>query len=302
MVRAASSRARRSWSTRKLVDSSCASVRAFSASSSGLVASVDGSASSDADGSVVSYAWNWGDGSAAGSGVSSTHTYAAAGTYTITLTVTDDDGATGSTTRSVTVGGAPVVLAQDAFTKKLPVLEAYHERDLTKEQLLRRVLEAYSRFAALDSSLRIVCEDLAFQAWFRAELAEIGREIGLYPPVDGNKPRGDKHDRILSLDHLVNGGTIQFLENDPHQRAQREELKHLLSSRYHDDLAETLWGCVDRLRGGVGMPIYATTPMTGRGRLAAYLRGGTATPFGNERPDRDRLYAEREAASRTGGW
>ena len=96
-----------------------APVASFSASSSGLVASVDGSASSDADGSVVSHAWNWGDGSAAGSGVSSTHTYAAAGTYTITLTVTDDDGATGSTTRSVTVGGAPVVLAQDAFGRNV---------------------------------------------------------------------------------------------------------------------------------------------------------------------------------------
>src|SRR5690606_7159070 len=89
----------------------------FTASASGLVASVDGSASSDADGSVVSYAWNWGDGSAAGSGVSATHTYAAAGTYTITLTVTDDDGATGSTTRSGTVGTPPgnSPFVQDAF-------------------------------------------------------------------------------------------------------------------------------------------------------------------------------------------
>ncbi|MEZ5241681.1 MAG: PKD domain-containing protein [Microthrixaceae bacterium] len=97
--------------------SNVAPVASFSASVSGLVASVNGSASSDADGSVVSYGWNWGDGSAAGSGVSATHTYAAAGTYTITLTVTDDDGATGSTTRSVTVGTPPgnSPFVQDAF-------------------------------------------------------------------------------------------------------------------------------------------------------------------------------------------
>ncbi|HNB95493.1 MAG TPA: PKD domain-containing protein, partial [Microthrixaceae bacterium] len=97
--------------------SNVAPVASFSASASGLVASVNGSASSDADGSVVSYGWNWGDGSAAGSGVSATHTYAAAGTYTITLTVTDDDGATGSTTRSVTVGTPPgnSPFVQDAF-------------------------------------------------------------------------------------------------------------------------------------------------------------------------------------------
>jgi PKD repeat protein len=62
-------------------------------------------ASSDPDGSIVSYAWNFGDGTT-GTGVSTSKTYAAAGTYTITLTVTDNLGATGSTTKSVTVTNA----------------------------------------------------------------------------------------------------------------------------------------------------------------------------------------------------
>lgn len=54
------------------------------------------------DGDVVSSSWNFGDGST--STISSpSHTYAAAGTYQVSLTVTDDQGATASTTKTVTV-------------------------------------------------------------------------------------------------------------------------------------------------------------------------------------------------------
>jgi PKD repeat protein len=90
----------------------------FTTSVSSLTASVDGTASSDPDGTVASWSWAFGDGSA-GTGSSSSHTYGAAGTYTITLTVTDDAGATATTTRSVTVTApaAPTVLAADAFER-----------------------------------------------------------------------------------------------------------------------------------------------------------------------------------------
>ena len=68
----------------------------------GLTCTVNGTGSTDADGTVASYAWSFGDGGT-GSGVTTTHTYASAGTRTITLTVTDDDGATDQSTQSVTV-------------------------------------------------------------------------------------------------------------------------------------------------------------------------------------------------------
>lgn len=74
----------------------------FTHTESGLATSASGACSSDADGSIVSYAWTWGDG-ATGSGASAGHTYAAAGTYTVTLTVTDDDGATDSVSQQVSV-------------------------------------------------------------------------------------------------------------------------------------------------------------------------------------------------------
>jgi hypothetical protein len=61
-----------------------------------------GTASTDADGSIVAYRWEFGDGSAAVTTSSATHVYAA-GTYTARLSVTDDDGATSSTTVQVVV-------------------------------------------------------------------------------------------------------------------------------------------------------------------------------------------------------
>ncbi len=88
----------------------------FTSSSTGLVASFDATASADLDGTVASYAWDFGDGST-GTGRTTSRTYAAAGSYTVGLTVTDDDGATGTTTRSVTVTGpaTPTSYATDAF-------------------------------------------------------------------------------------------------------------------------------------------------------------------------------------------
>jgi PKD repeat protein len=67
-----------------------------------LEVSVDGSASYDPDGMIVSYEWDFGDGETE-TGMTATHTYAADGTYTIMLTVTDNDGLIGTTSEPVTV-------------------------------------------------------------------------------------------------------------------------------------------------------------------------------------------------------
>ena len=57
---------------------------------------------SDPGNDTLSYSWDFGDGKGA-LGKDVTHTFADNGNYTITLTVTDDDGATGTSTKDITV-------------------------------------------------------------------------------------------------------------------------------------------------------------------------------------------------------
>jgi PKD repeat protein len=64
---------------------------AFSPSCTDLQCGFDASGSTDADGSIASYAWQFGDGDT-GTGASPSHTYAAGGSYDVVLTVTDNDG------------------------------------------------------------------------------------------------------------------------------------------------------------------------------------------------------------------
>jgi subtilisin family serine protease len=62
--------------------------------------------STDSDGSIASRSWNFGDG-ATSTAQNPSRTYAASGTFTVSLTVTDNGGATGSTSKSVTVSSGP---------------------------------------------------------------------------------------------------------------------------------------------------------------------------------------------------
>jgi PKD repeat protein len=68
----------------------------------GRAVSFNGAGSSDADGTIVSYAWNFGD-SSMGSGINPAHTYAAAGNYTVRLTVTDNDSLTHTATTTTDI-------------------------------------------------------------------------------------------------------------------------------------------------------------------------------------------------------
>ncbi|MFM9919167.1 PKD domain-containing protein [Lacisediminihabitans sp. H27-G8] len=93
---------------------------AFTTTATDLAVAVNGSGSTDTDGTVASYAWDFGDGATA-SGSTANHTFAAAGTYTISLTVTDDKGATGMVTHPVSVLAAnvPPVAAFGSTTTNL---------------------------------------------------------------------------------------------------------------------------------------------------------------------------------------
>jgi len=79
----------------------------FTTSTSDLSVSTDASSSSDSDGTITGYEWDWtSDGTYEDTGQTSSHTYPSNGTYDITLRVTDNDGATDTTTKSVSVSSS----------------------------------------------------------------------------------------------------------------------------------------------------------------------------------------------------
>jgi PKD repeat protein len=99
-------------STTRPVTLNLAPTASFTLSCAGRLCTVNGTASSDPDGTISAYAWGWGDGTANGSGSSTTHTFTTSGSKTVTLTVTDSSGGTAATTRTANVNLAPTA----AFT------------------------------------------------------------------------------------------------------------------------------------------------------------------------------------------
>ena len=90
-------------------------VASFTTACTGVACNFNGSASSDPDGTITSYAWVFGDGTT-GSGATVSHTYAAGGAYVVTLTVADNGGSTATQTHSVTVNTPPVASFTTACT------------------------------------------------------------------------------------------------------------------------------------------------------------------------------------------
>jgi PKD repeat protein len=85
-----------------------------------LEVTFDGTASSDLDGTIASYAWDFGDGGTS-TDPSGTYTYTAAGSFTVTLVVTDDRGATDTATTTVEVAeGTPTNQPPTAVASVLP--------------------------------------------------------------------------------------------------------------------------------------------------------------------------------------
>ncbi len=84
-----------------------APVASFSLSSTSgnapLLVNFDASGSTDSDGTVTSYAWDFDEAGATAIGQNAQHTYSDEGSYSIALTVTDDEGATNTTSRTLTV-------------------------------------------------------------------------------------------------------------------------------------------------------------------------------------------------------
>lgn len=85
-----------------------------------LEVSFDASASSDQDGTIISYEWDFGDGQS-DEGLTTTHTYTSIGTYSVLLKVSNDAGATHSTSQEIRVGVPTAAFVAQPITGQLPL-------------------------------------------------------------------------------------------------------------------------------------------------------------------------------------
>jgi PKD repeat protein len=96
----------------------------------GAAVSFDGTASSDADGDTLSYAWDFGDGST-GTGATPHHTYADNGIYSVSLIVNDGTADSAPATASVTIeNAAPSVVTIDV-SAEVVAMNSYVEASAT---------------------------------------------------------------------------------------------------------------------------------------------------------------------------
>ncbi|RJS70404.1 PKD domain-containing protein, partial [Methanophagales archaeon] len=93
------------------------------------------SSSYDPDGTIVKYEWDFGDGN-----ITSTteetinHSYSEAGSYEVTLTVTDNDGATNSTTKIMTVSPPTAIFDTGTPSNPYPSISGTHTGDIIPSQ------------------------------------------------------------------------------------------------------------------------------------------------------------------------
>jgi len=98
----------------------------------GEVVRFSAAGSTDADGTIIVYAWDFGDGITA-VGLETTHVYAAAGTYLVRLTVTDNRGGQNVATTSIRVSTAPAQVTTPSTPTQPPEEPADVEMQASSE-------------------------------------------------------------------------------------------------------------------------------------------------------------------------
>jgi len=141
---------------------------------------LDGSGSSDSDGSITEYTWDFGD-SSTGSGLNPVHTYTAAGEYTVTLTVKDDEGASSeaaSTKATVKEAEKTYPVNTSPITNQTSVVgytevtvdqlvKIFEDRNSTKVEWARRIAPLYIKYGKLfniraDIAWAMMCHETGF--------------------------------------------------------------------------------------------------------------------------------------------
>ncbi|MGE0790908.1 MAG: PKD domain-containing protein [Sandaracinaceae bacterium] len=253
-----------------------------------LHVAVDGSASSDPDGTIVSHVWDFGDGMS-GEGATADHTYAAAGCYTITLTVTDDGGATASAQHTLRVIDAAGGTASDFALTGMPRDLAVVPRDTTtnlgtitlggdpdavsQSELVVRVFQDTTMEQEIRTSL---CGDVTTTVEIAAELVDRRIEASL-ASFEGELALATASDVVAGDILVVNGQSNAVAAM--HNGSADENLGHFIrtfavrSENVAAHTADDAWHEAESAGSNLGIGQWEI-------RMVALLQAQYAVPFG----------------------
>ncbi|MCX6465541.1 MAG: phytase [Pseudonocardiales bacterium] len=164
---------------------------AFTTSCSATTCTFDASASTDPDGSVVSYAWDFGDG-ATGTGPVADHTYAGSAPQVVTLTVRDGEGAIGFASGAATPTGTTAQIVQVAAaatngnrtTHAVQIPGQVRQGDTLLVFFAGNVATTVTPPAGFAQVRAVGADGAVGRLWWRtATAADAGRTIGVTTPV-----------------------------------------------------------------------------------------------------------------------
>ena len=264
--------------------------------------SFDASASTDADGTIVSYSWDFGDGTTA-DGATVSHIYGDVGSYIVTLTVTDDFGDTGVDTLTVTVLEVlPPAIREHSPGSPMLVLQAtYNEANvhghtyidiwsgsvpIEAGQFLEFQVAMFSGNPVFRGTVGLHTSD---DSNLRDSGAKDQNDIRAHPSADlSDYARDQWYHRKISLDALAGktlDGVMIGTDSDEHiagmfrvyvDNIQITDGEHILTAIYIDEDAIPITGTSTATEttfaGTEGMSDYSVTivtatPVTPRGKL-----------------------------------
>ena len=211
----------------------------------------DGSLSTDADGTIASYAWNFGNGATA-TGVKPIYAYPAVGNYTATLTVTDNTGAINSTAASVAITNSAV---------KVIFADDFDDNILTPLKWNAGATAATSASAGVDRTIVVAERSQRMEILPRAGVADehyfgivgngfdftgcTGRvEVQSVPSGNAEAVFSLFKDRQNFLQIRYNAGVLTFIQNAVGLREQSTVASNAAQHRHwrfkHDKAGDTL--------------------------------------------------------------